>query len=187
VATDAEISAITKALNGVASAGQARAAYGAALRAANAAYPLLERLNDELAETSRHQLDNARVALENEYRSIESMSAGADYRETFQQTRRNIPLRVYLVIGGIEAAANYKPQTSNLAILTQSIKEAPAVFGQAAGEVVKQAGSVVGSAAGGILSGLGISGTVTLVVVAVVVLLVVTRGSLLRMFVGGSS
>lgn len=188
MATTEEFTAIVRALNGVASAGQARAAIGAALNAAHAAYQILPRLSTDRSAAGRTELDGARIALEAYYDGIKSVSAQADLRDSFQSRGRKLVERVYITIGGIEATANHKPQTSNLAILAASIAEAPAVFGAAVGQVTAAAGETAGKAVGGILGGLGISGTITLVVVAVVVLLVVTRGTILgRLFGGGGS
>lgn len=187
MATDAEIKTLARALNGVASAGQAQAACGAASRAWGAAYPLLPQLRDDLEASLRSQLDEARVAVEDYYDGIKGVSPAAELRESFQQRGRKLIEKVYIVIAGIEGAANHKPQTSNLAILATSIAEAPAVFGAAVGTVTAQAGQVVGQTAGGLLSGLGISGTLTLAVVAAVILLVVTRGTILGRIAGGGA
>lgn len=175
MATSEDFTAIVRALNGVTSAGQARAAVGAALIAIHDAYPLLSRLRAERERAGRSELDQARLALEGFYRKIADTSPNADVQQTFAANRKLVE-RGYIVIGGIEAEAGYKPQTSNLQILATSIKEAPAVFTRAvtstAKDVVKGAGEVVGSAAGGILSGLGLSGTLTLVVVGLIVVVV---------------
>lgn len=187
MATTEEFTAIVRALNGVVSAGQARAAIGATLNAAGATYKILPRLPDDRERAGRGELDSSRVSLEAYYDGIKSVSAQAELRESFQSRGRKLVERVYIVIGGIEAEASYKPQTSNLAILTSAIAGAPAVLGQAVGAVTREAGQVVGNAAGGILSGLGISGTLTLVVVGAVVLLVISRGTILGRLAGGAS
>ena len=185
MATTQEFSAIVKALNKVESAAQARAAAGAALKAAGATYKILPQLPDDREMAGRNALDGDRSALESWYRTIAPMSAQASVKETWPKDRRYIE-RMYITIGGIEAEASYRPQTSNLDILTASLKEAPGLFGEAAGALVNQAGGVVGNAAGGILSGLGVGGTLTLVIVGVVIFLVVTRGTILGMlFKGG--
>lgn len=191
MATTEEFTAIVRKLGEVSSAGQARAACGAAAAAARAAYDILPRLRDDLEAASRTELDQRNFAVGHFYRTIEKMSAQAEIRETFHagpSSGRKLIEGLYITIGGIEAAANHKPQTSNLQILAASIAEAPAVFGQAVGAAAGEVGKVAGGAAGGILAGLGISGTLTLAVVAIVILLVVTRGTILgRLFGGGAS
>lgn len=183
MATDADFSAIVKVLNGVRSAGQARAAAGAALNAVHKTYPLLDRLTADRARAGRTELDAARTDLQLWYDSIKAMSAAAAVDNVWATSGRRKVERCYLAIAGVEGTANYVPQTSNLQILGEAIAAAPKVFvsavGQAAGAVAKEAGSVVGEAAGGIFSGLGVSGTITLVVIGLVVLAVLKRGSLL--------
>lgn len=189
MATTEDFTQIVRLLNGIQTAGAARAAAGAALRAVSPTYNLLARLPTERAASGRKELDGARVALEQWYRTIEKVSAAAPFNQEWSKGRKLVE-RCYIVIAGIEAEANHTPQTSNLSILATSIAEAPRVFvssvGKAAGTVAKEAGSVVGSAAGGILSGLGLSGTVTLLVLALGVLVFVKRGTIFGRLLGGS-
>lgn len=189
VATTEEFTQIVRALNGVNTAGQTRAAIGAALVALSPAYKLLDRLPDDRARAGKGELDTARTALEGWYRSIEKVAGAAPFKNDFRAKRKLIE-RAYIVVGGIEGEAGHVPQTSNLAILSKSISEAPQVFGKAVAEVANTAGNVAGSAVGGVLGGLGLSGTVTLLVVGAVVLLVFTKGTILgrvlKMLGGGA-
>jgi hypothetical protein len=176
--TDAELTAISRALNGVKTAGQVRGAIGAALTAMSPYYKVAERLTDEQERTAKNQLNIVRGELERWYKQIERVSAAAPFATEWAAGRDKVQ-RAYVVIAGIEGTAHYTPQTSNLDILLTSIKEAPAVFGQAVGTVAKEAGKTAGNVAGGIFSGLGISGTLGLVVVLVVVLVVLTKGTVI--------
>jgi hypothetical protein len=194
VASSEDFSKIVKLLNGVQSAGQARAAAGAALKAISPTYDLLDELPDDRARAGKTELTGARVALEEWYRSIEKVSAAAPFNNEWPKGRKLVE-RAYIVIAGIEAEANHIPQTSNLQILGQSLAEAPAVFTAAVGKVAKETGKVVGTVAkeagqaagaavGGIFSGLGLSGTVTLLLIGLVVLAVLKRGTLVGAILG---
>jgi hypothetical protein len=183
VAADAEFSAIVRALNGVKTAGPARAAAGAALNAAHDAYNVLDDLTDERAAAGKHELDLARADVQTWYARIAETSYAAPIANEWATGRLKIQ-RLYQVIGGLEAEAHYTPQTSNVDILLQSVKEAPQVFGSAVGSVTKEAGKVVGSAAGGILSGLGVSGTITVVLVLVGVVVFLKRGTIVGRLLG---
>ena len=182
MATDAEFSAIVKVLNQVQTAGQARVAAGAALNAVHVAYDLLDDLTADRARAGKGELDAARVALETWYANIKGVSGAAPFANEWATKGRKLVERCYIAVAGVEGQAKHVPQTSNLQILATSLAEAPAVFtqavGKAAGTVAKEAGSVVGSAAGGILSGLGISGTLTMVVIGLGVFAFYRRASL---------
>lgn len=183
MATDAEFSAIVKALTGVKTAGVARAAAGAALNAAHDAFAVADRLPKERAAAGKHELELARAAVQTWYKRIESVSYAASIANEWSKGRPLIQ-KLYQVVGGIEAEASYHPQTSNADILLTSIKESPQVFGQAVGSVAKEAGKVVGNAAGGIFAGLGVSGTLTLIVILAGVLFVLKRGTLVGRLLG---
>jgi len=183
MASDAEITAIARALNGVKTAGSARAAAGAAAKAAKATYPVLERLSKDRAAAGRKALDLANANLTAWYKRIEQVSYAAAIDNEWTKGRPLV-LQVYQAIAGIEGEANYVPQTSNADILLLSLKEAPGIVGAAVGEVTKEAGKVAGNAVGGIFSGLGISGTLTLVVILAAVVLFLKRGTLLGRLLG---
>ena len=177
---------ITTVLNQVKTAGQARVAIGEGLNALGRTYPLLGKLVSDRAASARRELDTDRLALEAWYRQIKDMSALADYSTTWREKRHGTIDHAYVVIAGVEGEAHHKPQITNLEILTQSIKEAPAVFAQAAGEVTGAVGSAAGSAAGGIFKGLGISGTITIVLVGAVLLFILQPGLIFRLIgIGG--
>lgn len=187
MATTEEFTAIVRALNRVSTAGGARSAIGAALQAISPAYELAKRLPSDRARAGKGELDSARQALEAWYGQIKTVSSAAPFQSEWSTKRRLIE-RAYIVIGGIEAEAGHRPSTSNLAILEQSIVEAPAVLtkavGKAAANVSKEAGKVVGGAAGGILSGLGLSGTVSVLLIVAVVVVALKRGSILGRIFG---
>ncbi len=183
MATDAEFSAIVRALNGVQTAGPARAAAGAALNARHVTYDVAARLPKERANAGAHELNLAGSAVQAWYDRIASMSYAAPIANEWVKGKPLIQ-KLYQVIGGIEAEAHYTPTTSNLDILLQSVKESPQVFGEAVGSVTKEAGKVVGNAAGGIFSGLGVSGTITLVVILGVVALVLKKGTIVGRLLG---
>lgn len=175
---------ISSVLNAVATAGQARAAIGEGLNAIGRTYPLLGKMPDDRARSGRGELDTDRVALEGWYREIKDVSYSASFKDAFAKKRKLLE-HAYVVIAGIEGEASYVPQTTNLQILTDSLKEAPKVFAQAAGSVTSAVGEAAGSAVGGAISGLGISGTLTLVLVGAVLIFVLKPGLLLGLF-GGS-
>lgn len=185
MATVDDLQAITRTLNGVESAGQVRMACGAALRAAGAAYPLLDRIpegNRNTRTSLRGQLDTARLNVDRFYKSI--TTTGSDsYRATWVAKGMTLVQQVYVVVAGIEGAAGYKPSTSNWEILFDAIADAPRVFtnavGTAAGQVAGAAGKAAGGLAGGLLSGLGISGAVSVALVVGVVAIVVTKGTII--------
>ena len=179
------MTAIARSLNTVRSAGQTRAAIGAALNALHGAYALLPRItNADLRASSARALDGARTPLEAWYKSI-TAAGTVDYANEFAKGRSKIE-RAYVEVAGVEAMANYVPQTSVAAILAKSIAEAPAVFVKQATKAVAAvgaaAGDVVGSTVGGLFSGLGPIGLAVLVIV----LVLVVRGSKGSLpFVGG--
>jgi hypothetical protein len=188
--TTSQLSAITRELNKVESAGQVRVAIGAALTSLHNAYPLLSRVNSDLATRLRNELDIARQDLERWFVSMPASSTGGmDYRVTWSQ-KRALVLKAYTTIAGVEGAAYFEPSTSNLDILAQSLKEAPKVFGKAVGvvaggvgegvgAVAGELGKGVGSAVGGLFAGMGFGGTIAVGLVALVVFGFAKRGTLL--------
>jgi hypothetical protein len=184
VATEDNIAGITRALNRVSTAGQARQAIGLTTEALHRTYKVADMLPTDRRSIARRTLDKRREPLERWYRDIEQVSAAAPFKNDFV-AKRSLILGTYVDISGIEGEAHYKPVTSNVDILLTSIQEAPAVFGKAVGAVAKEAGKTAGTLAGGIFSGLGISGTIGLVVVLAVIALVVTRGTIIGRLLGG--
>jgi hypothetical protein len=173
--TTAELTRIAEALNTVQSAAQVRAAIGAALNALHAAYDVAGRIdNDQVRRNVTNELTIARQALELWFSKIVPRG-GEDYRNEWYGNR-NLVDRAYVVIAGAEGAAEWVPRTSNWEILWTSIKEAPKVFAQAAGDV---AGTAAGSVAGGLLGGLGLSGIFWVAIAGLVVLAIVKRGTIL--------
>jgi hypothetical protein len=178
MATSQELTDIVRALNKVQSAGQVRVAIGAALNAIGATYPVLDRIaDDDTSESLRGELDSARVNLERWIKMIYPVG-GEDYRSEWAKGR-NLVEKAYVVIAGVEGAASYKPRTSFLSILAQSISEAPKVFGEGLGAVVGAVGEAAGKAAAGVATGLGLSGWIFVIVAAVVALAYVKRVSIL--------
>lgn len=176
MATSSELTAIVRSLNTVKSAGQVRAAIGAALNALHEGYKLVPRIsNADLRSSSTRSLDSARLPLEAWYKSI-TAPGNVDYSSEWAKNRAKVE-RAYVEVAGVEGMANHKPQTSLASILATSIKEAPGVFvkqaAAAVGAVGAAAGDVVGSTIGGLFSGLGPVGLAVLVVV----LILVVRGS----------
>lgn len=175
MATIDEIGTISRELNRVSSAGQARAAIGAALRALSAGYPMASSASDaDRAARMKRSLDDARIPLERWYGEIKS-PADAPYAKDFAR-RVELVRRAYVTLAGVEAEASYVPQTSNLQILIRSIKEAPTVFARGVGEVAKGVGNVAGDVAGGVVTGLGIGGTATLIGAGLLVLWILKSG-----------
>lgn len=171
--TSAELPKIAKELNKVKTAGQAQNAIGSALRSISPLYPALKDANADEATIHRatSELTNARIWLEEWYKSIKDIPPAWDYSASWATERRHLD-RAYNAIAQAEAIAEWEPRTSNWQILATSIAEAPGVFTKAvvsaATTVAAGAGNVAGSALGGIFSGLGLP--LTLVVIGGVVL-----------------
>lgn len=184
MATIDDIAAITRALNRVTTAGQARQAIGLTTTAISRTYKVADMLPSDRRAIAKRTLDGARQPLEAWYRAIEQVSAAAPFANDWSAKRRLVE-RAYIEIAGIEGEANHVPATSNLDILLTSLKEAPKVFGQAVGSVAKEVGATAGSVAGGVFKGLGFGGTLGLLVVVAVVVLVLTRGTVLGLLFRG--
>src|SRR5687768_9182808 len=183
--TSGELTQITREHNGIQTASQVRLAIGAALKSIGMTYPVADRVSDDDTRRSlKNQLDQARVPLENWIRRIYP-TGSEDYRTEWQKHREMVR-HAYVVIAGVEGAANYVPRTSNWEILREAIREGQGTVaevltgaGQLAGGVAGAAGKGAGGLLGGIFSGLGISGTLHIAIIGAVVLLVVTKGSII--------
>lgn len=155
---------IATELNRVKSVGQARAAVGGILKVASATYPIVPKIgNAALRDSSRKALDTARATVEGWYPKLGTSLTSPVDAGIWASTRKAIE-RLNVEIAGIEGAASYKPQTSNLTILSDAISEAPGVFAKQAAKVVniatKAAGDVASGALSGVFGGLGVWGLV---------------------------
>lgn len=169
MATIDELPAITRTLNRVETAGQARAAIGAALKALSKGYPLADRLSRDLAASARRELDSARVALEGWYRQIEQTPAAATFTSEWAK-KRSLVQTAYVVIAGVEGAAGHTAGVSLAGLLADAIVDVPRVVGSAVGSVGRELGKGVGETAGslvgGLFGGLGPSGLLVVVIAA---------------------
>lgn len=177
--TTSELQGITRELNGVRSAGQAKAAIGAVLIAITGGHAAATRAEQKgfpwvapaIVDSARYELEQARFQLEEWYRAVKIVPDHLDYAARFSEKKALI-FRGYNAVAGAEGIADYTPSTSNLDILRTSILQAPGVFLEqataAAVAVAKSAGNVAGGAVGGIAAGLGL--VPTLLVVGGVVL-----------------
>ncbi len=151
-------------------AGQVRSAIGAALVAIGKAYPLVNRVNSDVAGSLHRELESVRKPLEQWYAQLQKTPGGWSVAREWSQKRRLVD-RAYHTVAGVEAAADWTPTTSNWTILADSIAEAPGVAlqtaGKAVGAVAKEAGNAAGGLLGGVFSGLGPMLSVVLVAVAV--------------------
>ena len=180
--TTDELPGIVRTLSTVQTMGQARIAIGTALKALGEAYKLLDRVPTEfgvpvLGDRYRHSLDIARTNLEAWIGQIAGIGA-EDYRADWALKRWKVE-KAYVEIAGVEGAAEYTPRTSNLEILMQALREAPALFGEELGNILEQVGNAAGNLGKGIASGLGWKGTAWAVVIVAVGLVVVTNGQIL--------
>lgn len=178
MATIDTLAGIARALNRVETAGQTRAAIGAALNALGNAYKLLADLNSTIAESSRRELDTARMALEEWYRRIESVPTATPYKGELAKHRKLIE-RAYVIVAGVEGAANWVPRTQWVDVLEEIVRETGSKIGEVAGKAARAAGEAAGAAAGGAVSGLGWKGVAMLAGALIVVLFVLKRGTLL--------
>lgn len=166
------VALVARELNGVSSAGQARAAiisaekhldYGATLTGSLSTWS--SPTTDEANET----LTMLRAALDAELRTIGGQSNDSEVDpQSWARARRQVE-RAYVEVSGIEGAAgaSLDVQTQSVAILADAIADAPRVFGNAVGSVLNAAGTAAGQVGGGFLSGLGVVGVLVLVVVVV--------------------
>lgn len=176
--TESQLQSIARTLSQVVTTGQARAAIGACLKAISPAFEVAEKIGDSRTRASlKGELETKRIALHDWYRTIPGRG-DEDFRRDWQLGRHRVDA-AYNVIAAIEGAAGYVPRTSNWEILSDAIAGAPAVFGQAVGTVAGEAGKASGQALGGLLAGLGVSGSLHLVVIGLVVAVVLTRGTII--------
>lgn len=179
--TTAELQDIARTLDKIRSAGAGRIAAGAGLRALSPAYDQLARISaTDRRNARKNELEIARTNLERWMRNLTAHD-GADITALWKQTNggRDVVLRAYTAIAGVEGEANYKPQTSNWEILLMSLKEAPAVFGEAVGAIAGATGKAAGDVAGGLLFGLGLGGLIRVGVIVAIVAIVVTKGTII--------
>lgn len=167
-----ELSEINRTLRTVQTSGQARVAVGTALKALSAAYELLPKIPTEfgvplLAESYKNSLNIARANLEDFYRQIQGQG-NEDFRATWALHRWKVE-KAYNEIAGVEGAANYVPRTSNWEILRDAIKGAPAVFGEAVGDIIEKAAETAAKVGSGLAKGLGAWGWGAVILVIVVV------------------
>jgi hypothetical protein len=169
---------VARALNGVQSAGQARAALAAAaaeLERGNALVPGLSMWSTPNAGQAYTEIGIIRAELAGEARAYDSQSDDSPLDlDTWARSRRAIE-RTYVEVAGIEGVVGAVAAIDVGQILLDAVAGAPKVFGAAVGEVLGAAGSAAGKAGAGLLGGLGVVGVLVLVVVAVIVL----RGRLL--------
>ncbi len=148
------------AFDTVGTVGAARNAIGSALTVVGGAYRL-----SGLTTFDRSQLDTARRSLESWYASIKLLSGNVGYVEEFQAQRYRITLALKLV-KGIADVTKLRDEAS----WTSFVTGLPAGFAEALGYTLRSTLNAVGAGAGaiggGLVSGLGIVGT--LVVVAVI-------------------
>lgn len=163
------IAPVVRALNGVRSNGQARAAAGAALKYAHKTYDTIDEITwfGDVRASAKRGMDAARTQLEALYEQLPA-GDGSPVGSEWPELRRAIE-RVYVEGAGAEGAAGNDPQTSNWTILAEAIANAPSVFAGAVGSVARGAGDVIGSAAGGLLVGLGWLGPVLMLIVVAVI------------------
>jgi hypothetical protein len=169
------VAIVSRELNAVASAGEARAAIASAEQHLAYGYSLIPSLSmwsiptpDEAAEI----LSLLRGALDAELRTMGSQADDSQVdQQSWARARRQVE-RAYIEVSGIAGAAGAQLDVDAQAgqILADAIADAPRVFSQAVGEVIGGVGRAVGSAGGGFLSGLGFLGVLVLVAVLALVL-----------------
>lgn len=187
--TESQLSAIVDTLNRVRTAGQVRSAIGSALVSLHYTYDAAASIRDDARrQAARNELDQVRIALEQWYRKIVP-TGDQDFSHEWAKNRQLVH-RAYIVISGVEGTAGWTPRTSNWEILRESVKEglgtvtavvqgAAETAGMVVGGAAGAAGKGVGSALGGIFSGLGVGGTLYLVLIGGAVLLFMKRGTVL--------
>lgn len=166
------IALVVRQLNLVASAGQQRAAVGAALAELDAGAQLASSLSMWSTPNPGEAYDTIsilRSALSSELTAIGSMADdSAVDPQSWTRTRREVE-RAYVEVSGIEGAAGASERVSVVEVLGDAIANAPQVFGHAVGEVLQGAGTIVGGVGAGFLSGLGVLGVLALIVVVALV------------------
>lgn len=159
----ASVSSADLAYATVGTVGEARNAIGNALIVVGRAYNL-----SGLTAFDRAQLDSARVSLEQWYAPLKGLAANISWREQFESGQWRITLAMKLV-KGIADVVRLRDQAS----WASFVSGLPEGFAEALGYVTKSTlnavGGGVGAIGGGLVSGLGIAGTL---VVALVIYLV---------------
>jgi len=173
----ADIALVARQLNQVSSVGEERAAILAAqadvARGLDLAWQLSTFSSPTPAEAS-DTLNLLNVALAGEYSALDSSAANSPVDPSnWARARRQVE-RAYVEVSGIEGAAGAQSNIDVAQILGDAIVAAPKVFlgavGSAAGEVLNTAGQAAAAGAGGFFSGLGLAGSIVLLVLVVVVL-----------------
>lgn len=167
------IALVSRELNRVASAGQARAAIGAARRELDRGLAMVPDLSAWSTPDPGEAYSNLallRAAIDGEDRGLAAQAAGSPVDpQAWQRARRQIE-RVYVDVSGLDGVVGQVDRVDVIAILGDAIADAPRVFGETVGQVVGEAGKVAGQAGAGLLSGLGFVGVFVLVVVVVVLI-----------------
>lgn len=159
----ASVSSTDLAFATVGTVADARNAIGSTLVVISGAYRL-----SGLTAADRAQLDTARVALERWYAEIKLLAGNVSYRTQFEQRQYLITLALKLV-KGIADVTRLRDERSWSAFVTGL----PSAFAEALGYTLRKtletAGAGAGALGGGLVSGLGIVGTVVLALVVYVV------------------
>jgi hypothetical protein len=159
-----DIATVSRALNSVRTAGQAKVAIGEALSELGRSYRSEPRITPENART----LDRVRLPLEAWYAEIASLPAATDYRAAFAARKDQI-VRAYVETYGILGEIQAKQSVSFLSELGTGFKELPRDIGKAVGAVATGVGETAGSLVGGLFTGLG---PVVVIILAVVLYVV---------------
>ena len=171
------MTSVARALNLVRSVGQERAAIGAAQAEIQRGMGEVGQLSSYSSPTPEQAEGNLAIyaaALDGELRALGSSADDSPVDDgTWARVRRDIE-RSYVEVAGVDGVIGALDSIDVGGILLDAIKNAPGVFaeavGEAAGTVLKAAGQAAGKGVGGIFSGLGLVGTVVLVLVLLVVL-----------------
>ncbi len=143
----------------VGTVGDARNAIGNALVVVGRAYNL-----SGLTASDRAQLDSARLSLEGWYARIKMLAGNVSYRAEFEKEQYRITLAMKLV-KGIADVTRIRDENS----WTNFVIGLPSGFAEALGYALKTtlntAGAGVGAIGGGLVSGLGIMGTIVVAAV----------------------
>ena len=155
----ASASGVDLALSTVGTVGDARNVIGNTLMVVGRAYNLTG-----LTAFDRAQLDTARVALERWYDEIRLLAGNVAYRAEFQQREYLITLALKLV-KGVADVVRLRDEKS----WTSFVTGLPTAFAEALGYTLRTAletaGKGAGALGGGLVSGLGLAGTVVLALV----------------------
>jgi hypothetical protein len=155
------IADVSRGLNNVRTAGQAKIAIGEALSEIGRSYRSEPRITAENARV----LDRVRLPLESWIRELQAVADSTDYRDKFQG-RRDTITRAYVETYGILGEVNARQSVSFVAELGAGFQALPGQIGRAVGAVAAGAGEAAGGLVGGLLSGLGPVLVIVLVLVA---------------------